>query len=97
MATGSTAQTRRVTFAGALLHLLAFFADGGLQGVTDTVAVSAVLRRFTRSSFRHDVCCFSPAVFDQHTAVVASGAAVPVRGAQRRNQHDCFQSPLAPR
>ena len=51
VAIGAAAKTRRVGAAAALLHLFAFIADGRLQGTAHAVAVSAILRRFARSSF----------------------------------------------
>ena len=97
MAIGAAAQARGVVAAAALLHLFAVVADGRLQRVADALAVSAILRRFARSFVCHDVRGLSPALFDEHFAVVASGAAVPLLGAQRRDQHDRFQSAVASR
>ena len=87
-------ETRGVVAAAALLHLFAVVADGRLQRAADAVAVSAILRRFARSFVCDDVRGFSPALFDEHVAFVASGAAVPVFGAQRRDQYDHFQPAL---
>src|ERR1700726_5013619 len=97
MAAVVAAQTRRVSFAFALLHLLALFADCGLQGPAHAVAVSPVLRRSARPGLYRQVCRFSPALFNEYPALLASGAALPLRRAQRRNQHHRFQSSLAAR
>src|SRR5882762_5753915 len=91
MAAGAAAQTRGIAFAGALLHLFAFFADGGLQRAADALAISAILRRLARSELRHHFCHFSPAVFDEHAAFLGFGAAVPLCGTQRRDQYDCLE------
>src|SRR6267143_2186274 len=88
MAASAAAQTRGIAFARALLHLFAFFADGCLQRAADALAISAILRRSPRSELRHHFRHFSPAVFDEHAAFLGFGAAVPLCGAQRRDQYD---------
>src|SRR5258706_10549669 len=92
MAAGAAAQTGGIAFAGALLHLFAFFADGCLQGSVDAVAISAILRRLARSELCHHFRHLSPAVFDEHAAFLGFGAAVPLCGAQRRDQYDRVES-----
>src|SRR5882757_3813346 len=92
MAAGAATQTRGIAFAGALLHLFAFFTDGGLQGAADALAVSAILRRSPRSQLRNNFRHFPPAVFDEHAAFLGFGAAVPLCGSQRRDQYDCLES-----
>src|SRR6267154_1537843 len=88
MAAGAAAQTGGIAFAGALLHLFAFFTDGGLQGAADALAISAILRRSPRSQLRNNFRHFPPAVFDEHAAFLGFGAAVPLCGAQWRDQYD---------
>src|SRR5579862_5598029 len=78
-----------------MLHLFALIADGCLQGTPDALAIPSILRRLARSFVRRNVCRLSPEVFDEHAAVVASGAAVSARSAQRRDQYHRFQSALA--
>src|SRR6267142_7133638 len=92
MAAGAAAQTRGIAFARALLHLFAFFTDGGLQRAADALAISAILRRLARSQLCHHFRHFPPAVFDEHAAFLGFGAAVPVCRAQRRDQYDCLES-----
>src|SRR5712671_8172476 len=94
MAASAAAQTRGIAFARALLHLFAFFADGCLQRAADALAISAILRRSPRSQLCHHFRHFPPAVFDEHAAVLGFGAAVPLCGAQRRDQYDCLESAL---
>src|SRR6267154_3971477 len=94
MAAGAAAQTGGIAFARALLHLFAFFADGGLQRAADAVAISAILRRSPRPQLRNNFRHFPPAVFDQHAAFLGFGAAVPLCGAQRRDQYDCLESAM---
>src|SRR5712672_239895 len=91
MAAGAAAQTRGIALAGALLHLFAFFADGGLQRAADALAISAILRRFARSQLCNNFRHFPPAVFDEHAAFLGFGAAVPLCGAQWRDQYDCVE------
>src|SRR6267154_4460672 len=91
MAAGAAAQTGGIAFAGALLHLFAFFADGGLQRAPDALAISAILRRSPRSQLCHHFRHFPPAVFDEHAAFLGFSAAVPLCGAQRRDQYDCLE------
>src|SRR5712672_2978739 len=92
MAASAAAQTRGIAFARALLHLFAFFADGCLQRAADALAISAILRRSPRSQLRNNFRHFPPAVFDEHAAFLGLGAAVPLCGAQRRDQYDCLES-----
>src|SRR5438270_3731605 len=92
MAAGAAAQTRGIAVARAPLHLFAFFADGGLQRAPDALAISAILRRFARSQLCNNFRHFPPAVFDEHAAFLGFGAAVPLCGAQRRDQYDCLES-----
>src|SRR6267154_3350029 len=92
MAPGAAAQTRGIAVAGALLHLFAFFADGGLQRAADALAISAILRRSPRSQLCHHFRHFPPAVFDEHAAFLGFSAAVPLCGAQRRDQYDRVES-----
>src|SRR5882757_10036447 len=91
MAAGAAAQTRGIAFAGALLHLFAFFTDGGLQRAADALAISAILRRSPRSQLRNHFRHFPSAVFDEHAAFLGFGAAVPICRAQRRDQYDCLE------
>src|SRR6266478_5005595 len=91
MAAGAAAQTGGIAFAGALLYLFAFFTDGCLQRAADSLAISAILRRLARSQLCHDFRHFSPAVFDEHAALLGFGAAVPICGTQRRDQYDCLE------
>src|SRR5437868_10531182 len=92
MAAGAAAQAGGIGFARALLHLFAFFTDGGLQRVADALAISAILRRSPRSQLCHDFCHFPPAVFDEHAAFLGFGAAVPLCRTQRRDQYDRLES-----
>src|SRR5882724_8809006 len=92
MAAGAAAQTRGVAFTGALLHMFAFFVDGCLQRAADALAISAILRRSPRRELRHHFRHFPPAVFDEHAAFLGFGAAVPICGAQRRDQYDRVES-----
>src|SRR5271168_1648142 len=97
MASRVTPQTRRNSFAAALLHLLAIVADGSLQRPPDALAIPAILPRFARPILRHELRHFSPALFDEHPALLGSRSAFPPRGTQWRNQHHRFQPPLAAR
>src|SRR6266851_8691031 len=97
VASVSPQKTRGISLAIALLHLLTLFANHRLQGPSHALAVSAILRRPARSFVRNHICRFSPALFDQHAAFLASRAALPLRRAQRRDQYDCLEPPLAAR
>src|SRR5260370_42371199 len=81
VASGSFEKTGGIALAAAMLQLLALLADHRVQGPAHSLAVSPVLRRFARSFVRNHICRFSPALFDEHTAFLASGAAVPLRRA----------------
>src|SRR5260221_4474651 len=91
MAASADAQTRGIAFARALVHLFAFFADGCLQRAADALAISAILRRSPRSQLCHHFRHFPPAVFDEHAAFLGFSAAVPLCGAQWRDQYDCLE------
>src|SRR5262249_56934932 len=80
-----------------MLRLFALFPNRCVQGIAHAVAVSSVLRRPARFLFRDKLCDLPSAIFDEHAAVLALGAAVPLRRAQWRNQYDRFQSALAAR
>src|ERR1700687_4197881 len=81
VAPGSVEKARGIALAAAMLHLLALLGDHRVQGLAHALAVPPVLRGFARSFVRNHICRFSPALFDEHTAFLAFGAAVPVRRA----------------
>ena len=95
VAFGSSAQARGIAPAAAILHLFAFLPDHRVQGPPHALAVSAVLRRFARPIVRDGVRRVSSALFDEHAAILASGAAVPLRRAQRRDQYHRLEPALA--
>src|SRR5260370_25996046 len=76
-------KARRIAPAPALLHLLPLFADHRLQGPPHALAIPSILRRPARSFLRYHLRRFSPALFNEHPAFLASGATLPPRRPQR--------------
>src|SRR5256884_2937891 len=78
-------------------YLSSLSSNHRLQGIADTVAVSAVLRGFARSFLCRGLRGFSPAVFYKHAAFLAPSPAFPLRGPQRRDQHHRLEPAVAAR
>src|SRR5260370_21408715 len=88
-------KARRLAPAPALLHLLPLFAAHRLQGPPHPLAVPPILRGPPRSFLRRHLRRFSPALFNQHAAFLASRTTFPLRRPQRRNQYHRLEPPLA--
>ena len=76
------------------LHLRPLVEDADLQGHADRVADRGHVPRSVRSERRIRACARAPALLDQHVPVVAAGASVSLRRAQRRDQHAARQHQL---
>ena len=67
--------------------------DDGLQGAGGAGGSRSLLSGSRRPALRNDLHCLPPAVQHQHLSAVGAGAAVPVAGTQRRDQHHSRQPP----
>jgi len=86
-----SAEAHRRGGARGDVFLFAVFADGGVQRAAGAVAICRVLPGSGRPGLHRSLRHLSPAVCDEHAALVVAGAAVPHRGAQRGNQYHCLQ------
>ncbi len=89
-----SAETR---LAAAGLHDAAIVSLSTRTMVYKALVAPADLDRFypgsRRPALRDDLHRFPPAVQHQHVSAVGAGAAIPVAGAQRRDQYDSRQPP----
>ena len=76
------------------LHLRPVVEDADLQGHADRVADRGHVPRSVRPERRIRARARAPALLDQHVPVLAAGASVSLRRAQRRDQHAARQHQL---
>ena len=77
-----------------VLHRQPVVADADLQGHAHGIAARRHVPRPAERGVRLGPGARAPAVLDQHVPVVAARPPVPVRGAQRRDQHPARQRQL---
>ena len=87
-------QADRARDARIALHLRALVEDADLQGHADRVADRGHVPRSVRPERRIRARARAPALLDQHVPVLAAGASVSLRRAQRRDQHAARQHQL---
>src|SRR5580704_258884 len=76
-------------------YFCSLFTYRGLQGSSDPHAISRFLLGSYGLRFPRALCHFSSALLDEHATQLDDGAAFSLCRAQRRNQHDQREPPLA--